>query len=85
VKRPGKYQLIRRRDHQIGAGGEIQLTDAMIRLAERQKFFGVKFEGHSFDCGSKIGFLTANVAYALARDDIAPAFRKEIEQLLGKG
>ena len=68
-----------------GAGGEIQLTDAMIRLAERQKFLGVKFEGRSFDCGSKIGFLTANVAYALARDDIAPAFRKEIEQLLGKG
>jgi UTP--glucose-1-phosphate uridylyltransferase len=68
-----------------GAGGEIQLTDAMIRLAESQKFLGVKFEGRSFDCGSKIGFLTANVAYALARDDIAPAFRKEIEQLLGKG
>jgi UTP--glucose-1-phosphate uridylyltransferase len=67
-----------------GAGGEIQLTDAMIRLAESQKFLGVKFEGRSFDCGSKIGFLTANVAYALARDDIAPAFRKEIEQLLGK-
>jgi UTP--glucose-1-phosphate uridylyltransferase len=68
-----------------GAGGEIQLTDAMIRLAESQKFLGVKFEGRSFDCGSKIGFLTANVAYALARDDIAPAFRKEIEQLLGEG
>jgi UTP--glucose-1-phosphate uridylyltransferase len=65
-----------------GAGGEIQLTDAMIRLAQEQPFHGVKFEGRSFDCGSKIGFLTANVAYALARKDIAPAFRDELKQLL---
>jgi UTP--glucose-1-phosphate uridylyltransferase len=67
----------------LGAGGEIQLTDAMIRLAKEQPFHGVKFEGRSFDCGSKIGFLTANVAYALARKDIAPAFREELKQLLG--
>jgi UTP--glucose-1-phosphate uridylyltransferase len=67
-----------------GAGGEIQLTDAMIELAKSQPFYGLKFEGRSFDCGSKIGFLAANVAYALARDDIAPAFRKEIKQLLGE-
>jgi len=57
----------------------------MIALAKLQSFYGFKFEGKSFDCGSKIGFLTANVAYALARDDIAPAFRAEIESLLGKG
>jgi UTP--glucose-1-phosphate uridylyltransferase len=66
-----------------GAGGEIQLTDAMIRLSGQQPFFGLKFEGRSFDCGSKIGFLAANVAYALARDDIAPALRNEIKSLLG--
>ncbi|CAL8978217.1 UTP--glucose-1-phosphate uridylyltransferase [Rhodoplanes serenus] len=66
-----------------GAGGEIQLTDAMIKLAMNQPFFGVKFEGRAFDCGSKIGFLCANVAYALDRDDIAPAFRKELERMLG--
>ncbi len=66
-----------------GAGGEIQLTDAMISLAERQPFYGLKFEGRSFDCGSKIGFLAANVAYALARDDIAPALRSELKSLLG--
>jgi len=65
-----------------GAGGEIQLTDAMIRLAQQQPFFGLKFEGRSFDCGSKIGFLSANIAYALARDDIAPALRAEIKSLL---
>jgi UTP--glucose-1-phosphate uridylyltransferase len=68
---------------QGGAGGEIQLTDAMIRLAETQPFFGLKFDGRSFDCGSKVGFLAANVAYALAREDIAPAFRAELRSLLG--
>ena len=67
-----------------GAGGEIQLTDAMIELAKTQPFYGLKFEGRSFDCGSKIGFLAANVAYALARDDLAPALRKELQALLGE-
>jgi UTP--glucose-1-phosphate uridylyltransferase len=69
---------------QTGAGGEIQLTDAMLRLFEKQAGYGFKFEGRVFDCGSKTGFLAANVAYALARDDIAPAFRAELNGLLGK-
>ncbi|HKS63839.1 MAG TPA: UTP--glucose-1-phosphate uridylyltransferase GalU [Xanthobacteraceae bacterium] len=68
---------------QKGAGGEIQLTDALLRLLEQQPGYGFQFEGRTYDCGSKLGFLTANVAYALARDDIAPAFRKEIKALLG--
>jgi len=67
-----------------GAGGEIQLTDAMLALARTQPFYGLKFEGRSFDCGSKIGFLTANVAYALERDDIAPEFRRELKRILGE-
>jgi len=67
----------------VGAGGEIQLTDAMVALAEMQPFYGLKFEGRSFDCGSKIGFLTANVAYGLDRPDIAPEFRQELRHLLG--
>jgi len=66
-----------------GAGGEIQLTDAMVALSRTQPFYGLKFEGRSFDCGSKIGFLAANVAYALERPDIAPDFRKELRGLLG--
>jgi UTP--glucose-1-phosphate uridylyltransferase len=66
-----------------GAGGEIQLTDAMIELAKRQPFYALEFEGRAFDCGSKVGFLAANVAYALERPDIAPAIRAEIKQLLG--
>jgi UTP--glucose-1-phosphate uridylyltransferase len=70
---------------QRGAGGEIQITDGMIALARTQPFYGLKFEGQSFDCGSKIGFLAANVAYALERPDIAPALRAEIKRLLGEG
>ncbi len=66
-----------------GTGGEIQLTDAMIALAKTQPFYGLKFEGQSYDCGSKIGFLTANIAYALARPDIAPELRREAKRLLG--
>ncbi len=65
-----------------GAGGEIQLTDAMIELASRQTFYGLKFEGSSFDCGSKVGFLAANVAYALARSDMAGAVRTELIRIL---
>jgi UTP--glucose-1-phosphate uridylyltransferase len=66
-----------------GAGNEIQLTDAMIELAEKQPFYGLEFAGRSFDCGSKIGFLAANVAYALEREDIAPAMRAELKRILG--
>jgi UTP--glucose-1-phosphate uridylyltransferase len=66
-----------------GTGGEIQLTDAMVALARMQPFYGLKFEGRSFDCGSKIGFLAANVAYGLERPDIAPEFRRELHRLLG--
>jgi UTP--glucose-1-phosphate uridylyltransferase len=65
-----------------GAGGEIQLTDAMLALAATQPFYGLKFEGRSYDCGSKIGFLAANVAYGLDRPDLAPEFRGEIERIL---
>jgi UTP--glucose-1-phosphate uridylyltransferase len=65
-----------------GAGGEIQLTDAMIELAKTQRFYGLQFEGQSFDCGSKVGFLAANVAYALARKELAPAVRAELTRLL---
>ncbi len=66
-----------------GAGGEIQITDSMITLAKTQPFYGLKFDGRSFDCGSKIGFLAANIAYALERPDLGPALREEIKKLLG--
>ncbi|MBZ6077385.1 UTP--glucose-1-phosphate uridylyltransferase GalU [Microvirga puerhi] len=65
-----------------GAGNEIQLTDSMIRLMKDQKFFGMKYEGKTYDTGSKIGFLMANVAYALERGDLSAEFRQELEALL---
>jgi UTP--glucose-1-phosphate uridylyltransferase len=68
-----------------GAGGEIQLTDGMKSLASKEPFHGVNFDGKTYDTGSKLGFLAANVAFALAREDIAPAFRTELTKLLGKG
>ncbi|WP_196260589.1 UTP--glucose-1-phosphate uridylyltransferase GalU [Pelagibacterium limicola] len=66
-----------------GAGGEIQITDAMHQLMDRQPFSGVKYRGRSFDCGSKIGFLTANVVFALDRPDIASSFMAELKTLTG--
>jgi len=66
-----------------GAGGEIQLTDAMIELAAAQPFHGVRFDGRTYDTGSKLGFLAANIAFGLARPDIAEGLRAEIARLLG--
>ena len=68
-------------DQPRGAGGEIQLTDGMQTLMHSQQFTGVKYQGQSFDCGAKIGFLTANVVYALDRDDIRGGFLKELRKL----
>jgi UTP--glucose-1-phosphate uridylyltransferase len=67
-----------------GAGGEIQLTDAMIHLMDdmKQPFHAVRFEGKIYDCGSKIGWLTANIAYAMARDDLAPSLMAELKKLI---
>jgi UTP--glucose-1-phosphate uridylyltransferase len=65
-----------------GAGGEIQVTDAMITLAESQPFHAVRFSGTIYDCGAKIGFLLANIAYGLTRDDLGPALREELTKLL---
>ena len=66
-----------------GAGGEIQLTDGMVALAKNQAFHGVRFDGRTYDCGSKLGFLTANVAFAFDRPDLEPALRAEIARLGG--
>lgn len=65
-----------------GAGGEIQLTDSMIKLAETRPFHAVRFDGAIYDTGSKIGFLLANVAYALDRPDLGPQFKAEIAKLI---
>jgi UTP--glucose-1-phosphate uridylyltransferase len=67
---------------QRGAGGEIQVTDAMVELARRQPFFAVRFDGVIYDCGAKIGFLLANIAYGLAHEELAGTLRTELARLL---
>ena len=62
-------------DQEEGAGGEIQLTDALARMIGQQPFHGVTFAGKRYDCGDKSGFVTATLALALARPDLAPAVR----------
>jgi UTP--glucose-1-phosphate uridylyltransferase len=56
-----------------GAGGEVQLTDGMAKLIGAQPFHGLRYEGQRFDCGDKIGFLEAQIAYALKRPEMADA------------
>ena len=75
---PGRYilqpEVMRALDAQEkGAGGEIQLTDAMAKLIGTQPFHGYRFEGERYDCGSATGFVIANLAMALERNDIGPA------------
>jgi UTP--glucose-1-phosphate uridylyltransferase len=77
---PGRYilqpELMQVLDAQEkGAGGEIQLTDAMAKLIGRQPFHAFRFEGERHDCGSAAGFVIANIATAMERDDVAPAVR----------
>jgi len=78
---PGRYilqpEVMRALDAQErGAGGEIQLTDAMAKLIGTQPFHAFRFEGERYDCGSAAGFVIANLAMALERDDVAPAVRQ---------
>ncbi|MEQ1547309.1 MAG: UTP--glucose-1-phosphate uridylyltransferase GalU [Chakrabartia sp.] len=64
-----------------GAGNEIQLTDAMAQMIGKQPFHGFRFDGRRFDCGDKAGFITANIALALDRPDIAPAVRAYLKTI----
>ncbi|HSS82787.1 MAG TPA: UTP--glucose-1-phosphate uridylyltransferase GalU [Reyranella sp.] len=68
--------------HETGAGGEIQLTDAMARMIGRTPFHALRYSGRRYDCGSRIGFLEANVAVALHRADTTAETRALIERLL---
>jgi len=64
-----------------GAGGEIQLTDAMASLIGSQPFHGVTVDAERYDCGDRIGFVTANLALALKRDDVAPSIRAFLAEI----
>jgi UTP--glucose-1-phosphate uridylyltransferase len=81
ILQPEIFNLLAR--HQKGAGGEIQLTDAMASLLETQAFHALEYDGVTYDCGDKIGLLRANVAFALKRPDLAVAARAAIVDLLG--
>lgn len=65
-----------------GAGGEIQLTDAMARMIGDQPFHGLTFDGTRYDCGDKAGFIQANLALAMTREDIGPSVRRFAAELL---
>ena len=80
ILQPDIFPLLERQGK--GAGGEIQLTDAMAELMKSQAFHALEYEGQTFDCGDKIGLLRANVAFALRRPDLAEAARKAITELL---
>ena len=85
---PGRYilqpEVMRILDNPVkGAGGEIQLTDAMAQLIGRQPFHGFTFDGERYDCGDKAGYIQANLALALEREDIGPAVRDFARARLG--
>ena len=80
ILQPEIFDILSAKD--TGAGGEIQITDAMIRLIETQPFYAFRYDGRSFDCGSKLGFLLANVSYALQRPDLGKALSAELKKLL---
>jgi UTP--glucose-1-phosphate uridylyltransferase len=82
ILQPEVFGLIEKTEK--GAGGEIQITDAMLSLIRSQPFHGLRFEGRTYDCGSKIGFLAANVAYALDREDLREPLKNEIRRLLSE-
>ena len=80
ILEPSIFEILSRGE--TGAGGEIQITDAMRALAEREPFFATRFDGVIYDCGTKFGFLMANVALALERRDLAPKLKTELARLL---
>jgi len=67
---------------QAGAGGEIQLTDAIAETLDSTPFHGLRYEGRRFDCGSKAGFIAANVAYALEREDMATDVQAALNEIM---
>jgi len=86
---PGRYilqpEVMQILDNPVkGAGGEIQLTDAMAQLIGKQPFHGFTFDGERYDCGDKTGYIQANLALALAREDIGPAVRAFATRVLEK-
>lgn len=83
ILQPEIFGLLGTQDR--GAGGEVQLTDAMARLMDRQSFHALKYEGESYDCGNKIGYLTAIAAYALNNEEWGGEARQALAAALSRG
>lgn len=80
ILQPEIFDVLSRQEK--GAGNEIQLTDAMLKLKRDQAFYGFHYTGRTFDCGSPEGFVEANVAFALWRSDLAKSMTETIERLM---
>ena len=68
--------------HEKGAGGEIQLTDAMVKLMASQDFHALEYDGTTYDCGDKLGLLRANIAFALNRPELAEGARELLRSFI---
>jgi UTP--glucose-1-phosphate uridylyltransferase len=80
ILQPEIFEVLSARER--GAGGEIQLTDAMLRLREQQDFHALEYDGTTYDCGDKFGWLRANIAMALKRQDLAGALKDYMRTVL---
>lgn len=80
ILQPEVFEILDAKER--GAGNEIQLTDAMAKLIGRQPFHGVRFRGTRYDCGDKVGYMVANVAYGLQRSDLANDLKVALQDLL---
>ncbi len=76
---PEIFSILERKE--TGAGGEIQITDAMAKLLGQQSLYGYRYEGIRYDCGTKVGFQMANISYALDRPDLRARLLPFIEQI----
>lgn len=81
ILQPEIFKILENQER--GAGNEIQLTDGMLRLKDKQKFYGFHFEGDTYDCGSPEGFVEANLAFALERDDLRETIAGFMRKRLG--
>lgn len=81
ILQPEIFKILQTQER--GAGNEIQLTDGMLRLKDKQAFYGFHFQGNTFDCGSPDGFVEANLAFAMARDDMRDQVTAFAKKLLG--
>jgi UTP--glucose-1-phosphate uridylyltransferase len=82
ILQPEIFELLG--SQQAGAGGEIQLTDSMVRLMGSQSFYAYEYDGVTYDCGSKIGYLRATAAFALAHAEYGAEAAKQLEELLAQ-